>query len=158
MKVKPLILPAWEFTHRQPDQPNRHRLIATHTSPARPGKAAVRFDVVTNWPRTVYWAYAVFVGGSRASNTLRTTSAKKGEWWAEQVRAGNVTIPRADDWDGWSAYGDIPYRKLGAQTIYLWRKGQRCRWRSLGSGLQVGPEQRNVAPAIAWALASGYRA
>lgn len=151
-----LLLPPWEYAHRQSDPPNRRLVVARHVSPAQQGRAAIRFEVATNRAETMWWAYASFVGGSRASNTLRTTSREKGEHWAEHVRAGNVTI-QGSDWEGWSVYGGIPYRKQGDHTIYLWRKGQKCRWRSIMSGVQVGPEQRNVAPAIAWALAHGYR-
>jgi hypothetical protein len=36
--------------------------------------------------------------------------------------------------------------------VWLFRKGQRCRFYD-AQGVQVGPEHRNVAPAVTWAHA-----
>lgn len=56
----------------------------------------------------------------------------------------------------WQAYGRIPYRRESEAPIFLWRSGRRCQWRT-EAGADVGPEQSNVAPAVAWALSNGYR-
>lgn len=56
----------------------------------------------------------------------------------------------------WQAYGRIPYHRGSEAPIFLWRSGQRCQWRT-EAGADIGPEQSNVAPAVAWALANGYR-
>ncbi len=56
----------------------------------------------------------------------------------------------------WETFGDIPYRRGNEAPIFLWRRGQRCQWRT-AAGEDIGPEQANVAPAIAWALSQGYR-
>lgn len=37
----------------------------------------------------------------------------------------------------------------------MWRKGQRVRFYT-NSGEQIGPQQSNVGPAVAYALASGW--
>jgi len=39
--------------------------------------------------------------------------------------------------------------------VLMYRKGQRVRFYSL-EGEQVGPEQTNVAPAVAYAMARGW--
>jgi len=39
--------------------------------------------------------------------------------------------------------------------VLIYRKGQRVRFYTLG-GEQVGPEQANVAPAVAYAMAHGW--
>lgn len=42
------------------------------------------------------------------------------------------------------------------EKIVLWRKGQKCRWMTQDGSL-VGHEQSDVAPALAWAEANGYK-
>jgi hypothetical protein len=44
----------------------------------------------------------------------------------------------------------------GDVEVWMWRKGQRVRWYD-AEGNQVGPEQSNVAPAMAYALSRGWR-
>jgi hypothetical protein len=39
--------------------------------------------------------------------------------------------------------------------VWMWRKGQRVRL-ATASGTQIGPEQRNVAPALCAAYAAGW--
>lgn len=39
--------------------------------------------------------------------------------------------------------------------VWMWRKGQRVRFYT-SDGLQVGPEHRNVAPAMCAAAAAGW--
>lgn len=57
---------------------------------------------------------------------------------------------------GWKPYGaGLAYKKRGRASIFLWRRGQRCRWFT-EKGDQVGPEQANVAPAVVWAHGHGY--
>jgi hypothetical protein len=44
------------------------------------------------------------------------------------------------------------------QRITMYRgPRQACRFYDADTGEQVGPEQSNVAPAIAWAMAHGFR-
>jgi len=53
-------------------------------------------------------------------------------------------------------YGACCKVRRGRVPIYLYRKGQRCRWYS-AKGRQIGPEQANAAPALAWAYVNHYR-
>lgn len=54
-------------------------------------------------------------------------------------------------------YGAGPhYRLPDGRTVTMYRKGQRVRFYD-GSGAQVGPEQRNVAPGVAYALTHGWQ-
>lgn len=39
--------------------------------------------------------------------------------------------------------------------VWMWRKGQRVRFHD-HKGIQVGPEQANVAPAVAYAMSRGW--
>lgn len=59
---------------------------------------------------------------------------------------------------GWEPYG-VPHRHPDKGAIHLYRKGQACRWYKIDGGVasQVGPQQKNAAPAVAWALMEGYR-
>ena len=43
-----------------------------------------------------------------------------------------------------------------AGRVFMYRKGQRVRFYT-SEGEQIGPEQSNVAPAIAYALTHGWR-
>jgi len=52
-----------------------------------------------------------------------------------------------------SCYGR-PYR-AGGRIVWLFRKGQRVRFFN-NRGEQVGAEQRNVAPAVAFAISQGW--
>lgn len=54
-----------------------------------------------------------------------------------------------------SPYGLTPYVNARGRKIYLYRKGQKCRWYDRHAR-QVGPEQRNVAPALSWAAVNGF--
>lgn len=51
--------------------------------------------------------------------------------------------------------GEPSYTNDRGHNIWMYRKGQRVRFFDR-HGKQVGPEQRNVAPAAAWALSGGY--
>jgi len=55
----------------------------------------------------------------------------------------------------WKPYGGATmiHGNTG-ETIRLVRRASRCRW--LASDGRIVSEQANVAPAIAWALTSGY--
>lgn len=55
------------------------------------------------------------------------------------------TAPRGAA-EGWRAWGTLPER------FQLMRRRQRARWWDQEAQAWVGPEQANVAPAIAWAL------
>jgi len=59
---------------------------------------------------------------------------------------------------GWEKYGAeaLIHRAKRKPEITLHRKGQKCRFYD-ASGEQIGPEQKNVAPALAWAMSEGYR-
>lgn len=57
-----------------------------------------------------------------------------------------------------SIYGDPvapAYITTDGRKVWIWRKGQRVRFLT-ADGLQVGPEHRNVAPAICAAAAAGW--
>ena len=51
-------------------------------------------------------------------------------------------------------YG-TPFRTQDGKIVQMWRKGQRVRFYAQ-NGVQVGPEQTNVAPATAYALDRGW--
>jgi len=52
--------------------------------------------------------------------------------------------------------GSAQFHDSRGRVVWMCRRGQKVRfYRS--SGRQVGPEQSNVAPAIAWALKQGWR-
>ena len=55
----------------------------------------------------------------------------------------------------WQPYGnaEMIHGDTG-ETIRLVRRGQKCRW--LAPDGRIVSEQRNVAPAICWAIANGY--
>ena len=40
-------------------------------------------------------------------------------------------------------------------AVWMWRKGQRVRYFD-EKGIQVGPEHKNVVPAVIWAAANGW--
>jgi hypothetical protein len=51
-------------------------------------------------------------------------------------------------------YGPGPhYRTTDGTEVWMWRKGQRVRYFDT-HGVQVGPEHRNVAPAVVYAAAN----
>ena len=52
-------------------------------------------------------------------------------------------------------YGSPMVRPDGS-LVYMRRHRQRVRWFAM-FGWQVGPEQRNVAPALAYALSLGWK-
>jgi hypothetical protein len=52
-------------------------------------------------------------------------------------------------------YGDTTYMTTEGVTVWLYRKGQRCRFFDAAAE-QVGPEHRNVVPAIVWAAYEGW--
>lgn len=52
-------------------------------------------------------------------------------------------------------YGEEPMVNNRGRQIFMHRRGQKVRFYDR-NGRQVGPEHRNVAPAMAWAHASGY--
>lgn len=56
------------------------------------------------------------------------------------------------DWG--ETYG-APYYTGDGTRVTMRRKGQRVRWFD-DAGRQVGPEQRNVAPALGYALTQGW--
>lgn len=65
--------------------------------------------------------------------------------------------PGDDYTPGWGEpYGGAAYETRRGVEVRLYRKGQRCRWIAK-DGRQVGPEQSNVAPALAYAMVNGWR-
>jgi hypothetical protein len=55
-------------------------------------------------------------------------------------------------------YGDPAtpaYITRDGQSVWMWRKGQRVRFLT-ADGVQVGPEHRNVFPAVCAASAAGW--
>lgn len=53
--------------------------------------------------------------------------------------------------DGWREYGNDPE----ARFHLMRHTSRRARWYDRRTGNWVGPEQSNVAPAVAWALHVG---
>lgn len=58
------------------------------------------------------------------------------------------------------SFGEVygrPFRTRGRgrPLVWMFRKGQRCRFFNQ-KGDQVGPEQRNVVPAVAFAHSQGW--
>ena len=64
-------------------------------------------------------------------------------------------VPPQVDWG--EPYGGHHLTRSGNHGEPRWmrRRGQRVRWYD-GDGAQVGPEQANVAPALAWAASQGW--
>lgn len=67
------------------------------------------------------------------------------------ARPCRIFVMPSDPWKGAKPYGHRAWMTLRGRKVWLFRKGQKCRWYD-ASGRQVGPEQTNVAPAIAFAL------
>jgi hypothetical protein len=66
---------------------------------------------------------------------------------------GNVIVPNPE-WG--SVYGDTrPAYCTEFGYVWMFRKGQRVRFYD-EDGQQVGPEQANVAPAVAYARSQGW--
>lgn len=57
--------------------------------------------------------------------------------------------------NGWEQWGTVTHRRTKL-SVTLWRKGRVCRYLT-SDGVQVGPDQKNVAPALAWADQNGFR-
>lgn len=53
-------------------------------------------------------------------------------------------------------YGDRHYITRHGTAVAMYRRGQRVRFID-NAGKQVGPEQSNVAPAVAYAMARGWK-
>lgn len=65
---------------------------------------------------------------------------------------GNVIIPEP----GWGApYNTAPAYATPDGYVWMFRRGQRVRFYDEGAQ-QVGPEQANVAPAVAYAQNQGW--
>lgn len=71
---------------------------------------------------------------------------------SENARPPLATAPKTARW-GWCYGGPVVTRD--GRKLDLRRNGQRCRF--YDGDVQVGPEQRNVAPALAYAMAHGWR-
>ena len=57
-------------------------------------------------------------------------------------------LPSASTWG--KLYGDAPYKTPSGKYVWMLRKEQKVRFFDR-LGNQIGPEQRNVAPACAYA-------
>ncbi|KKM92024.1 hypothetical protein LCGC14_1222580 [marine sediment metagenome] len=55
----------------------------------------------------------------------------------------------------WGKPYGMPFCTRHGRVRRMFRKGQRVRFYD-GQGRQIGPEQRNVAPAVAYALSKGW--
>jgi hypothetical protein len=54
---------------------------------------------------------------------------------------------------GWTHYGGTVYRTRNGIRVKLMRgPHNRCQWVRVSGGKPLGPEQSNVAPAIAYAV------
>jgi len=56
---------------------------------------------------------------------------------------------------GWGREYGSPFVTEQGEARHLFRKGSHCRWYT-EAGVQDGPEQRNVVPALIWAWAQGW--
>jgi hypothetical protein len=83
-----LVLPGFSLFNAGGRVPNRHRLLASHTS-----SNGVVFSVEANWPRTKWWASAS-KQGYRMSNTAATGNRAVAEKWIAAVTRGDVTTGR----------------------------------------------------------------
>ena len=63
-------------------------------------------------------------------------------------------MPRIFDFG--KLYGTFPAYHTPHGDVGMWRKGQKVRFYT-ADGTQMGPEQANVAPAVAFALHNGWR-
>jgi hypothetical protein len=63
---------------------------------------------------------------------------------------------RVDPGFGKSYGGNLPYVTADGAEVFMYRNGQAVRFFD-GAGNQVGPEQSNVAPAVAYAQSQGWR-
>lgn len=59
----------------------------------------------------------------------------------------------SNDW-GEMYGGEIAYHDLDGKPVQMRRKGQRVRF--FVNGEQIGPEQSNVGPAVAYAHSQGW--
>jgi len=89
---------------------------------------------------------------------MRDTLMAGGLWLADGrfisvITVGPVTRKPPRDVDFGSLYGR-PYQ-AGARILWMFRRGQRVRFFTAGV-VQVGEEQRNVAPAVAYAISKGW--
>lgn len=78
----------------------------------------------------------------------------------KQYRDGAKTVTVLDivpPEPGWGERysGPCPAYQSPEGPVWLFRKGQRVRFYN-DDGLQVGPEQSNVAPAVAYAISNGW--
>lgn len=89
---------------------------------------------------------------------MRDTLTAGGLWLADgrfipAITVAPVTRKPPQGVSFGAVYGR-PYR-AGSRVLWMFRCGQRVRFFTAG-GVQVGEEQRNVAPAVAYALSKGW--
>lgn len=85
---------------------------------------------------------------------------KDGGQFAPDVNAESTVVlddnVRVDPNFGKPYGGGVPYVTVDGAEIFMYRKGRAVRFFD-SEGSQVGPEQSNVAPAIAYANSRGWR-
>lgn len=83
---------------------------------------------------------------------VRVSEAEASYADRQEARTEPQTAAEGPNWG--EPYTDEPYRtEVG--LVWMWRKGQRVRFYT-EQGVQVGPEQANVAPAVAYAVSQGW--
>lgn len=86
-----LLLPAWTpFGAGRQNPPQRRKVLATFIQQVGEN-LPVEFKIVSNWPGTMWWIYAIR-GGHRASNMLTTRSAATAKKWIKSVKACEVAV------------------------------------------------------------------
>lgn len=88
-----LVLPGWKLQFGRRDDPPHRRRIVAECEIANEHGTKLKILLVSNWPRTKWWARALYLPATmRASATLATTSAKKAAEWEAAIRAERVRI------------------------------------------------------------------
>jgi len=90
----------------------------------------------------------------------RPKGTKTGGQFAPDVHAESTVAlddnVRVDPNFGKPYGGNLPYVTTDGDEVFMYRKGHAVRFFD-GEGNQVGPEQSNVAPALAYAQSQGWR-
>ena len=65
--------------------------------------------------------------------------------------------PEPDDYiGGWGEVWGAPMVLPGGAYVVMRRKAQRVRFAEVATGRQIGPEHKNIVPAMIWAHAQGW--
>lgn len=87
-----LILPSYSYSSKQPDPPSTARIVAFATKGEISNPTI--YLVQSSRKGSVWWLSATR-GGTRASDTVRTTSELIARAWIDHVQRGAVMIDRA---------------------------------------------------------------